>query len=101
MSSGTRRPLTEEEYLLIERRAPERSEYFDGDVFAVPGASLRQNSIVVNIATALHAQLRGGPCRVLVNDQRVRAGLGGSIPIRTSWSCAASRSSWMRSSTRS
>ncbi len=49
MSSQLKTYLTPEEYLAIERRAEHRSEYFNGETFAMVGASRRHNVIVTNI----------------------------------------------------
>lgn len=62
-----------EDYLAIERAAiDEKHEYVAGDVFAMTGASFDHNLITVNLAAALHGQLRGKPCTVQSNDLRIR-----------------------------
>lgn len=66
--------LTPEEYLALERRAEYKSEYLDGEIFAMVGASRKHNLISVNIAASLHAQLRKQPCEVYTSDMRVRVG---------------------------
>ena len=43
------RKLTSAEYLDIERAAAYRSEYFDGEMFAMAGGSPRHSLIKVNI----------------------------------------------------
>ena len=43
MSAIPKRKLTPEEYLEIERRAEYKSEYFDGEIFAMAGAKRRHN----------------------------------------------------------
>ncbi len=57
MSSDPRTLLTEEEYLVVERRA----EFHRGETFAVAGVSRRHNRIVTNMLTALDNQLRERP----------------------------------------
>lgn len=64
--------ISPEEYLAIERVAETKSEYLDGQMFAMAGASFRHNRIIVNLATGLNSALRGGPCQVVVQDLRVR-----------------------------
>jgi Uma2 family endonuclease len=64
--------LTPEEYLAIERKAEHKSEYMDGVLYAMSGASLRHSTIVVNVITELGQQLRGRPSRVLASDMKVR-----------------------------
>jgi Uma2 family endonuclease len=66
-------PLSEEEYLRLEARSPVRHEYVRGEVFAMTGGTLRHNTIALNLAAALRAHLRSSPCRVFINDVRVRA----------------------------
>jgi Uma2 family endonuclease len=68
--------ITPTEYLEAERRAETKSEYFDGQVFAMSGASLRHNLIVGNLLAGLHTQLKGRPCRVLPSDMRVHVPTG-------------------------
>lgn len=60
------------EYLALERKAERKSEYLSGEIFAMSGASERHNLIAGNVFAALHAQLRGRPCRVYVSDMRVK-----------------------------
>ena len=72
MSSDPEKLLTEEAYLAIERRAESRSEFYNGEMFALAGASCRHNRIVTNLVTALDTQLRDRPCNVYSSDMRVR-----------------------------
>lgn len=64
--------LTPEEYLASERQAEYKSEYIDGVVYAMSGASLKHNAIVANVVAELVPRLRGGPCRALPSDMKVR-----------------------------
>jgi Uma2 family endonuclease len=63
--------LTPEQYLEIERKAEYKSEYFEGEMFAMAGAREAHNLIVMNVGAELHTQLRSGPCRVYPSDMRV------------------------------
>lgn len=72
MSSDPKTLLTEEEYLAIERRAEFRSEFHEGEMFAMAGASRRHNRIVTNLVTTLDNQLRERPCNVYSSDMRVK-----------------------------
>lgn len=72
MSTLTVTHVTPEEYLAAERLSETRSEYLDGGVYPMTGASVTHSRIVVNIATELKIQLRGGRCDVLVVDVKVR-----------------------------
>lgn len=62
-----------EEYLALERASPYKSEFVDGEIYAMTGASRAHNLIGVNIARDLSAQLKGRPCETYVNDMRVKA----------------------------
>ena len=72
MPSQARDRMTVEEYLAFERRSPGKSEYFDGEAFAMSGASRRHNLISLNIGAELRAQLRHRPCEVHTSDMRVK-----------------------------
>lgn len=72
MSTQPKTCLTPEEYLAVERRNEYKSEYVDGEVFAMTGASRRHNLIAVNMTAEIHRQLRGRPCETYAGDMRVR-----------------------------
>jgi Uma2 family endonuclease len=63
--------LTPEQYLEIERKAEFKSEYYQGEMFAMSGARYAHIKIVANAVASLHQQLRRGPCEPLSNDMRV------------------------------
>jgi Uma2 family endonuclease len=63
--------LTPEEYLRIERAAEWKSEYIDGEMFAMAGASPRHVLITTNLARELGNELREGPCTTYAVDVRV------------------------------
>lgn len=67
--------LSPEEYLRIERSAEWKSEYVDGEMFAMSGASYRHNVIAGNVARELGNQLREGPCVVTSADLRIATDL--------------------------
>ncbi|HEV2801465.1 MAG TPA: Uma2 family endonuclease [Pyrinomonadaceae bacterium] len=64
--------LSPEEYLEIERRAEFKSEYVDGVMYAMSGASELHNLIVGNLVAELNVQLRKTDCRVYPSDLKVR-----------------------------
>jgi Uma2 family endonuclease len=72
MSLQPKTHLTPEEYLAIERKAEYKSEYFNGEMFAMAGASERHVLIVTNVVAELRGQLRRRPCTVYSTDLRVR-----------------------------
>jgi Uma2 family endonuclease len=64
--------FTPEEYLEIERAAEFKSEYWNGEMFAMSGAKESHNLIVVNISGEFRQQLRSRRCKHYTNDMRVR-----------------------------
>ena len=72
MSTQPRRRYTLEEYFALELASDEKYEYFDGEVFAMSGASMDHEQIVANIIFALRDTLRGRSCRVLPSNARVK-----------------------------
>src|SRR4051794_40999674 len=72
MSSLPKPRFTPEQYLVLEREAEYRSEYFNGEIFAMAGASREHNVIAGNVFASLHSQLKGRPCETYQNDMRVR-----------------------------
>jgi Uma2 family endonuclease len=64
--------ITPAEYLAAERKAAEKSEYINGRVYAMAGASRVHNLIALNTASELRTQLRGRPCEAYANDMRVK-----------------------------
>lgn len=71
MTTSPEARLTPEEYLRIERAAEWKSEYIDGEMFAMSGASLRHGYIVGNLVRELGNQLRESACGVIPTDLRV------------------------------
>lgn len=64
--------LTSDQYLAIERDAEYKSEYYNGEMFAMAGASEQHNLIAVNVAGELRSQLKGRPCKTYGSDMRVK-----------------------------
>jgi Uma2 family endonuclease len=64
--------VSPDEYLALERKAEFKSEYMDGVVYALAGASTRHNLITANVIIALGGQLKSRPCRVYPSDLKVR-----------------------------
>jgi Uma2 family endonuclease len=69
--------LTEAEYLEIERRADIKSEFLDGEMFAMSGGTSSHSLIAANLIFALRTQLKGCPCRVYTSDMRVKVEASG------------------------
>jgi len=65
--------FTPEQYLDRERAAEYKSEYLDGQIYAMAGATRRHNLIGMNLALSLGTQLRNRPCEAYSGDMRVQA----------------------------
>jgi Uma2 family endonuclease len=68
--------MSTDEYLALDRASPEKHQFWDGEVFAMSGASLAHNLIVGNLLMHLGHALRGSGCRPLPSDMRVRLPTG-------------------------
>ena len=69
--------LTPAEYLEQERRTEFRSEYLNGEVFAMSGASREHGLICTNLIGELRAYLKGKPCELYPADMRVKVRASG------------------------
>ena len=69
--------LTPEQYLEIERRAEQKSEYYNGEMFAMAGAGRWHVLIVTNLVSALSQRLRKRPCEVYSTDMRLKVSPSG------------------------
>ena len=63
--------ISQEEYLELERKAFEKSEYYKGEIFAMAGATKEHNKIVASIISALGQHLKGKECFFFPSDLRV------------------------------
>ena len=72
MSTLQKTFLTPEQYLEIERKAEFKSEYYQGEMFAMAGAGWAHNRIVWNLVAEFRQQLRDRPCLGTPSDMRVR-----------------------------
>ncbi len=72
MSSQPKSYLTPAEYLSIERQSETKHEYFNGEMFAMVGASRTHNLIAGNIFGEIRQQLKGKEYEAYTNDMRVR-----------------------------
>lgn len=77
MSTNPKTFLTPEQYLEIESKAEFRSEYYNGEMFAMAGAARAHNLIAGNTSDQLRHQLRRGPCEVYQTDMRVKVNASG------------------------
>jgi Uma2 family endonuclease len=72
MQRHAERQYTIEDYFGIEEASEIKHEYFDGEVFARAGASLRHNLITGNVFASLRMRIAGSPCRAFGSDLRLR-----------------------------
>src|SRR5689334_5896952 len=72
MSSQPKTFLTPEEYLEIERKAERKSEYYQGEMFAMAGGTPRHGVIIINLGRELSVQLKTKPCLTYSSDVRLR-----------------------------
>ena len=73
MNFAQRKPhlISPEEYLAREAEASEKSEYVDGEIYAMTGTTIRHNLIAGNVYVAFHQHLRDKPCQAYFADIKV------------------------------
>jgi len=64
--------LTTIEYLAIEEKAEFKSEYYNGEMFATAGANEKHNFVNENLVLEVGSRLKGGPCRTVSRDMRMK-----------------------------
>jgi len=64
--------ISAEEYFAMEEIAEYKSEYYQGEIFAMAGATHSHNVIAVNITASLHSALHDRDCFVYAGDMRVQ-----------------------------
>lgn len=69
-------PLTEERYLETERLAETKSEFHDGQMFAMAGGSFNHSVLALNVALLLRQRVSPG-CTTLNSDMRIKIQAGG------------------------
>lgn len=73
MPSAVLQPcVTPDAYLLLERKADCKSEYLNGQIIAMAGASRHHNLIAGNLYREISRQLQGRPCEAYISDMRVK-----------------------------
>jgi len=72
MTAQPQPSMTEAEYLDYERRSPLKHDFWQGQVFAMAGASAAHNLIAANLITLLRTHVRGRGGRVFPSDMRLK-----------------------------
>ena len=70
-SAALRTRVTPEQYLAAERQAAFKSEYLDGYITAMYGASREHNRIAGNVYHKISHQLENRLCEAFISDRRV------------------------------
>ena len=65
------RRFTHDEYLELERASDTRSEYVDGQIYAMAGGTYQHDTLVANTIFLLQSQLKGGSCKVHTSSFRI------------------------------
>ncbi len=74
LKEETKREYTVQEYLEMERAAFERSEYLNGEIFAMAGESDNHADVSVNLIREISERLRKTKCKIRAKDTKVRSG---------------------------
>lgn len=74
-SSQPKKPhlISPEDYLAQEIESDEKSEYVDGEIYAMTGTTVRHNRIALDVAILLKNHLKGRPCETFIADIKVHA----------------------------
>ncbi len=64
--------ITPQEYLIRERQASTKSEFYQGEVFAMGGSSANNSLIAANFVGEARNGLKDSPCAVFNSDLRVQ-----------------------------
>jgi Uma2 family endonuclease len=64
--------ITPQEYLIRERQASTKSEFYQGEVFAMGGGSANHSLIAANFVGEVRNALKDKPCTVFNSDLRVQ-----------------------------
>jgi Uma2 family endonuclease len=76
MSVNTTPTVTAEEYLAADRAASFRSEFVNGEVFAMSGGCLAHAQLSARFGSELDSALEDGPCIVTVAVMRLQVVVG-------------------------
>lgn len=66
--------MSADDYLNFELSSDTKHELYDGEIFAMTGASVNHNVISLNIASELRAKLKGSSCQSFMADVKLKVG---------------------------
>ncbi len=66
-----KKTFTPTEYLAMETVADYKSEYYNGEIFAMSGGTTDHSLVAVNLTVELGTRLAATPCRVFNSDMRL------------------------------
>src|SRR5437867_3640377 len=72
MQQGSQRRYSVDEYFAVEEASNTKHEYYNGEIFAMAGSSLRHNHITANILTLLRIGLRRSDSNAFGSDLRLQ-----------------------------
>ena len=72
MQQQSQRHYSLDEYFAVEEVSSIKHEYYNGEIFAMAGSSLRHNHITANILTFFRTSLRQGECSAFSSDLRLQ-----------------------------
>lgn len=71
MQKLAKKYYTPEEYLALEEAADFRSEYYQGEIFAMAGESLNHNRIAIDLCGRLNQAILNQNCEAFIENVRV------------------------------
>ncbi len=72
MQQSAKKFISPEEYFAMEEAAEYKSEYYQGEIFAMSGASFNHNLIAMNVSGYLHNLLQDSACFVFTGDMKIQ-----------------------------
>lgn len=72
MFQHSQRHYTEDDYFAVEASSGVKHEFYQGEIFAMAGASVAHNHLSANVLTALRGAVRPHGCSAFGSDLRVK-----------------------------
>lgn len=67
-----RQRISEADYLALEREAEHKSEWINGEMVAMAGATATHNALTMTLSHLLYSHLAGSPCKPFGGDMRLQ-----------------------------